>query len=254
MHFSMFRKHFPFEDYDQWLFGPQGLWHNDSTVARPDVLIVQTGLHSCAHAIPSTSSEIDQNMLLKHEKQIGRLIKMIGRATNRPRIDGPDGSSKPPTMVILSLAPRAHTGDTRSDQCTWSFNRKLAMQAHGAGIPVLEREEIEHRLLFKSENAPPHLKNYKGDIHHGTHSSSHDGHSAHSPHSTGGTHSADLSATAGVSDHNSDGHVVGHLINELHAPGPQIVATALLSMISCLMRNGTDPLQFPPFNYVHVQL
>lgn len=44
------------------------------------------------------------------------------------------------------------------------MNRIAAHQAHLNGFPVLEREEIEHRLLFKSEFTPYH-KNINTHIH-----------------------------------------------------------------------------------------
>ena len=37
-------KHFPYEDYDEWLFGETGKWGNDTTIRRPDFLTFQVSV------------------------------------------------------------------------------------------------------------------------------------------------------------------------------------------------------------------
>ena len=32
-------KHFPWEDYDEWLFSENGKWSNNTAERRPDVLV-----------------------------------------------------------------------------------------------------------------------------------------------------------------------------------------------------------------------
>lgn len=81
--------------------------------------------------------------------------------------------------------------DPRIDACSWRFNRLLAKAAHTQGFVVLEREEIERRLQFKSEHNPV-FKSMKPGLH-------------------------------------------------LENPSPQIIATSLLSLISCLRRGGALP-------------
>ena len=34
-------KHFSYEDYDEWLFGEDGKWGNDTSVRAPDILIFE---------------------------------------------------------------------------------------------------------------------------------------------------------------------------------------------------------------------
>lgn len=92
--------------------------------------------------------------------------------------------------MIVQLAGRSGNPDPASVHCSRTFNRVAAYEAHLQGFPVLEREEIERRLLFKSE--------YLEEV--------------------------------------SYIKPVLHLDN----PAPNIVGTALLSMVACLERNGSD--------------
>ena len=47
------------------------------------------------------------------------------------------------------------------DHCTWRFNRRMAIEAHKFGFAVFEREEVERRLLFKSDaHFPGHFPKY----------------------------------------------------------------------------------------------
>ena len=76
------------------------------------------------------------------------------------------------------------------DECIWRFNRILTHEAHKQGFAVLEREEIERRLLFKAEHYIP-TRNMKPNLH-------------------------------------------------LETPAPNIIATALLTLISCLKKNESS--------------
>ena len=141
-------KHFTYEDYDDWLFGPTGMWPvtNTSLAAvnikrRPDVLVIQLGLHTCIHAHDRGANE---TMIRNHIADLPKLMRHINEAVSRP-------SDKPKTMVIMMTAGRYGGPDIRIDKCSTRFNRNLARQAHIAGFTVLEREEIERRLMFKSE-------------------------------------------------------------------------------------------------------
>ena len=78
--------------------------------------------------------------------------------------------------------------DFKIDRCSWIFNRVLAYEAHKAGFVVFEREEIERRLLFKSE----HYGDYR----------------------------------------------TMHPKLHLESPAANIVATSLLTLITCLTKNN----------------
>lgn len=140
------RKHFPWEDYDEWLFGETGLWQRQNISTKeplprhPDVLVIQTGLHTCNHAWSQTA--INQTMIDTHERDLKTLMQAVRAAVDR---------SKQPTTVIIQTAGRMGNSDDRGDHCTWRFNRVAAHEAHLQGFVVYEREEIERRLLFKSE-------------------------------------------------------------------------------------------------------
>ena len=139
-------KHFTYEDYDEWLFGPVGMWpvvniSSSSVKARPDVLVIQLGLHTCIHAHDRGANE---TMIRNHIADLPKLMSHINEAISRP-------SDKQKTIVIMMTAGRYGGPDIRIDKCSTRFNRNLARQAHIAGFVVLEREELERRLMFKSE-------------------------------------------------------------------------------------------------------
>ena len=164
-------KHFPWEDYDEWLFGPTGLWSNDSTsTARvPDVLAFEVGLHSCFHAFNPSTGHVNQSFVDWHTEDIKRLMKGVREAVDRPRAPSPEGgiaaaSNNSKTLVIFTTAGRIGNPSPELDRCTWTFNRVLVHEAHLHGFVVLEREEIERRLLFKSD-FNPRLKLIKNGLH-----------------------------------------------------------------------------------------
>ena len=103
------------------------------------------------------------------------------------------------TTVIIITGGRLGNPDPQLDRCAWTFNRQAAYVAHQHGFIVFEREEIERRLLFKSEYNEEH-RTIKPDL---------------------------------------------HLAN----PAPQIVATSLLGMVSCLAKNVTNSVaSLQPFH------
>jgi hypothetical protein len=122
-------------------------------------------------------------MVKQHEDDIPTLMRAIRTAIDRPT-NSPFGKTK----VIVSTAGRTGHPDIGVQKCSMRFNRIVAREAHAQGFAVLEREEIEHRFLFKSE-VYPNYRTTKPGLH-------------------------------------------------LDSPGPQIVATSLLEMISCLRANG----------------
>lgn len=217
-------KHFPWEDYDQWLFSNNGMWGNNNTESlenldhpeggrnrlleekasssgttsgkvpfltrRPDIFVNQMALHVCFHAYNPQYRTINETYVQYHESTLPTVMGAIRDAIERPLPDGTPIPKDQQTKVIIATSGRIGNPDLNLDNCIWKFNRQLTMEAHAAGFPVFDREEIERRLLRKS------------DAFLGRHS--------------GGTIKPNM---------------------HLPAPGPQIVATALLAMISCLRRD-----------------
>jgi hypothetical protein len=134
-------------------------------------------------------------MIKKHEADLIPMFEGITRAMNRIP------AHLPRTTVIIQLPGRHGNSDIRGDACSRSFNRVLARLAHKYHYVVFEREEIERRLLMKSEYFIDY-RTIKAILH-------------------------------------------------LEQPGPAIVGTALLGLISCLARNGTtDHLEYRPVDAV----
>lgn len=109
--------------------------------------MIHVGLHTCIHALANNNNE---TMVQQHETAIPIMMKAIRTAIDRIP------SSLPKTTVIIQLPGRAGNTDARIDYCSRRFNRLLAKNAHEFGFSVFEREEIERRLLFKSEYFPDH--------------------------------------------------------------------------------------------------
>lgn len=84
-------------------------------------------------------------MIRRHENDITTMVKNISLAIQRTPVD------LPRTVVIFQLPGRAGGSDAREDHCSREFNRILAKEAHKGGFVVIEREELERRLLYKSE-------------------------------------------------------------------------------------------------------
>lgn len=230
-------KHFPWEDYDQWLFSNRGMWGNNNTESlenldhpagrsrerllqedmsadeggtttkqtimsdeskdklhfptrRPDIFVNQMALHVCFHAYNPQYRTINESYVKYHESTLPTVMGAIRDAIERPLPDGTPIPKDQQTKVIIATSGRIGNPDLNLDNCIWKFNRQLTVEAHAAGFPVFDREEIERRLLRKSDSFL------------GRHS--------------GGTIKPNM---------------------HLPAPGPQIVATALLAMISCLRRS-----------------
>ena len=140
--FRIYRKHFPYEDYDQWLFGDGGLWNGTSR--HPEVLVLHIGLHTCVHSWGTPTFQ-NNSMIRQHKQDIKTLMKAVRTAIDRTP------STLPRTRVIVQLAGRAGNSDPMGDHCSRTVNRVAAYEGHLQGFAVLEREEIERRLLYKSE-------------------------------------------------------------------------------------------------------
>ena len=160
-------KHFPWEDYDEWLFGPSGLWSNDSSSTErvPDVVAFEVWLHTCFHAFNPATGHVNQSFVDWHTADLRTLMQAVRTAIDRPRARHPDaGIAANKTLVIFTTAGRIGNPSADLDRCTWTFNRVVAHEAHLHGFAVLEREEIERRLLFKSD-FNPRLKLIKNGLH-----------------------------------------------------------------------------------------
>ena len=149
-------KHFPYEDYDEWIFGPQGLWGsgastNNGTDRRPDILNIQVGLHTCFHAFNPGTGAVNHTFVQWHTRDLPRLMRAVRTAVDLPRTPHADAGLNR-TLVIFSTSGRIGNPSPDLDRCSWTFNRALALEAHRHGFAVFEREEIERRLLFKSEH------------------------------------------------------------------------------------------------------
>jgi hypothetical protein len=160
------------------LFGVGGLWNG--TARAPDVLVLNLGLHTCFHSVDGLRSQ-NTTLVAQHKKDVKTLMRAIRTAVDRNKgtssgtssgasavgskgsgssggfgSAGADAEVPPPsllqnTTVIVQLSGRLGNSDPVLDRCSRTFNRLAAYEAHLQGFLVLEREEIERRLLFKSE-------------------------------------------------------------------------------------------------------
>eukprot|EP01034_Spumella_vulgaris_P030521 gene30521-37753_t len=155
-------KHFPYEDYDDWLWSDEGPWikgFDGEGNRRPDMLTVQMGLHSCWHASPqglysSQLRAVNNSMIDSHLAGIPKLMSAIRRAIDHPGKPPAEGqvNQRKPTMVVIVTSGSSGMSEngTTIDDCILRFNRAAERAAHDQGFAVLERGEIERRLMFKS--------------------------------------------------------------------------------------------------------
>ena len=98
-------------------------------------------------------------MVENHQRDLKKLMTTIKSALERTK-----GLAQ--TIIIFSTAGRIHSipHDPVMDECIFKFNRIMAKEAHDAGFPVFEREEIERRMLFRSEHWEPY-RTLKPNLH-----------------------------------------------------------------------------------------
>ena len=144
-------KHFPYEDYDTWLFGETGQWKLDNSERRPDILVVQVGMHVCTHAHNQNASNaedysmIDNDFIRNHTAKIRSLMQSIRQAIDRPVVNRTN------TVIVVTSGAAYFPGDSSSiDRCIYRINRVTSHEAHKQGFAVLERGEIERRIMYKS--------------------------------------------------------------------------------------------------------
>lgn len=153
-----------FERQDYLLERLEAEWlYNHSTLGigsaihkqRPDILVLQLGRLSCFDAHNSSDPTEKQKLQPKtSENMIHTFMTAVKDVVTANR-----AKNDLNTTVILSLAGRNHLDNHDSNVCTWHMNRIFSFGAHYQGFPVLEREELEFRLLFKSEHSPhPFIK------------------------------------------------------------------------------------------------
>lgn len=152
-------KHFPYEDYDDYMWGAQGPWRSGWSgegTRRPDLLTVQFGMHSCWHASPQGLyskhlKQVNSSMLEAHEKDAWRLMGAMRAALDAQ----PKGSARNHTTVIVLTSGSVGMDDgDEIDRCILKMNRITAQAARAHGFAVLERGELERRLVYKSWMAP----------------------------------------------------------------------------------------------------
>jgi hypothetical protein len=85
-------------------------------------------------------------MLDNHISDIKLLMAGIRQAIDSHH----ERTGQPKTIVIIVNGGRPSYGPDVS-QCSWKFSRAATVEAHRHGFAVLEREEMERRLLFRSE-------------------------------------------------------------------------------------------------------
>ena len=83
-------------------------------------------------------------MIDAHIDSIPKLMKSIRNAIDRP------GENRTRHVVIVTSGSSGTANGTLVDECILKMNRVTADEAHRRGFAVLERGEIERRLLHKS--------------------------------------------------------------------------------------------------------
>lgn len=110
-------------------------------------------MHSCWHTHPeglysADLPDVNRTTLNRHFAGVQLLMQSVRRAIDAAN-KATNGQSTTQVIVITSGATYSDNG-TRMDDCISRFNRLFEIEAHKAGFAVLERGEIERRLMFKS--------------------------------------------------------------------------------------------------------
>ncbi|RYH25570.1 hypothetical protein EON65_15495 [archaeon] len=192
----------------------------DQPARLPDVLVVQVARHACTLASLKEFKDADNWMRITEANQ-AKLMKQLQDLKQQLK-----SQRNHALNVILMLPGRAlynaTTINTKTfdkseyrsiyddlDYCIWRLNGLMTFVAHEHGIPVHWREEIEHRLLLKTEQF------------YGTH---------------------DMQAVA------SNGDIAIEHVSFFNRPkceqlvlfpGSQVVAASLIEMLHCFDKNQT---------------
>jgi hypothetical protein len=150
-------KHFPFEDYDDYMWNEKGPWHagfGGEGIRRPDLLTIQFGLHSCWHShnegiYSNHLNETNTRMIDRHIEDIWKLMAAIRSAVNA-RVNN-DPAMNATTVIILTSGNTGFGFQTvKTDACIQRLNRVTTDAANAYGFAVLDRGELERRLMYKS--------------------------------------------------------------------------------------------------------
>lgn len=146
-------KHFPYEDYDDFIWSERGPWSLNQSEKRPDILTVQLGMHTCWHGHPTGFyskhlHDVNNTLIERHINDIPKLMAAIRSAVDR---------ANNTLVVIVTSGGTLVENSASMDECIVRINRVAADSAHKHGFAVLERGEIERRLMYKSLKAhnPP---------------------------------------------------------------------------------------------------
>lgn len=145
-------KHFPYEDYDQFMFGEHGPWVKgfEGENRRPDLLAIQFGLHTCAHGIGETydNGYLNETFVDTQRQEIWKFMEVLRQAIDNPKVSF---RVNPTTVVILATGSAGSRAQKyKTDQCVQMINEEIFQAAHAFGFAVLDRYEIERRLLRRS--------------------------------------------------------------------------------------------------------
>ena len=119
------------------------------TEPRPDVLTVQFGLHTCQHSHERSQYKDDYSvandtMIELHIASIPKLMKSIRSAIDRP------GLNRTKSVIIVTSGASGFINSQLINNCIVRVNRATTEEAHKYGFAVLDRGEIERRLMHKS--------------------------------------------------------------------------------------------------------
>ena len=150
-------KHFPFEDYDEYMWNEKGPWRSGfpgEGIRRPDLLTVQMGLHTCWHATNEGlysrhSNETNVTMIENHIQDIWKLMKSI-RVAIDSRVNNDPAMNKTTVIILTSGLTGFGMSTVKTDACVQRINRVTKRAANAYGFAVLERGEIERRLMYNS--------------------------------------------------------------------------------------------------------
>ena len=128
-------KHFPWEDYDEFLWGKAGPFSASVEMRHPDFVFISVGLHTCYHAY--FKKPFNEDLISSHKYDIYKLLRGIQTRLKGHRI-------KKPTVVFITggrlynLFNKDATMQTKVDECILRFNRDVSRAVHEFGFIVLE--------------------------------------------------------------------------------------------------------------------
>lgn len=132
------------EDFKEGSLSSLRMFSSEVTT-KPDIIVVQIGYAGCYLAYNSyNGGKPDGSIEGRTEGNIVPFLKSFQSSIS---------SFQQQPTIIFSLPSRNEFMDYNCDVCTWKLNRKIAVDSHVKGYMVFEREEIEYRLFFKSEDS-----------------------------------------------------------------------------------------------------